>query len=186
MRVISGERRGLNLFTLEGNNTRPTLDRVKETMFNVINFDLVGKNCLDVFSGSGSLSIEAISRGAEVSYLIEHEKEAFSIINKNVAKARYESKVKLYNKDYLVALKNIADTGVKFSIVFLDPPYRSDFYEKTLEALIKYNMLNEDAIIVMEHLQSIEIKSENYYIWKQKTFSKNAITFLKLEMSQNE
>ncbi len=180
MRVISGERRGLNLFTLEGNNTRPTLDRVKETMFNVINFDLVGKNCLDVFGGSGNLSIEAISRGADVSYLIEHDKDAFSIINKNVEKARYESKVKLYNKDYEVALKNIADGGVKFSIVFLDPPYKSDFYEKTLEALIKYNMLNEDAIIVMEHLQSIDINVENYYIWKQKTFSKNAITFLKL------
>ncbi len=186
MRVISGERRGLNLFTLEGNNTRPTLDRVKETMFNVINFDLIGKNCLDVFSGSGNLSIEALSRGAEVSYLIEHEKEAFSIINKNIEKARYENKVKLYNKDYLVALKNIADTGIKFSMVFLDPPYKSDFYEKTLKALLEYDMLNDDAIIVMEHLQSIEIKSDGFYIWKQKTFSKNAITFLKLDNEVSE
>ncbi len=180
MRVISGERRGLNLYTLEGDNTRPTLDRVKETMFNVINFEIHNKNCLDVFSGSGNLSIEAISRGANIAYLIENDKEAFEIIKKNVEKAKFESKTKLINRDYLVALKNISNENIKFDFVFLDPPYNGDFYEKTLDSLIENDILDEDAIIVVEHLKTMNISHEKYYTWKEKSFSKNMVTFLKL------
>ncbi len=180
MRVISGEKRGLNLLTLEGLNTRPTLDRVKETMFNVINFDLVSKNCLDVFSGSGGLSIEALSRGSELSYLIEHNNDAYDIINKNIIKANYEDKTKLFKLDYKQALEKISNENIKFSIVFLDPPYNSDFYENTLELLIKFDLLNDDAIVICEHKKDVKINTEDFYVWKEKSFSKNCLTFFQI------
>ncbi len=181
MRVISGERRGLNLYTLEGDNTRPTLDRVKETMFNVINFDIPNKNCLDVFSGSGNLSIEAMSRGANTVYLIENDRQAFSVIEQNLEKSKYIQKVKCFNKDYKVALNNISDEGIKFSIVFLDPPYNENFYSETLNLLVELNLLEDDAIVVCEHLKTVVISHEGYYLLKDKSFSKNMISFLKLK-----
>ncbi len=180
MRVISGERRGLNLYTLEGDNTRPTLDRVKETMFNVINFDIHDKNCLDIFSGSGNLSIEAISRGARMAYMIENDRASVDIINKNIEKSKYQEKVKIFNKDFIIALNSISSEDIKFDYVFLDPPYNGDFYNKTLDYLGENNLLNEEAVIIVEHLKTTEICHEKFNVWKEKSFSKNMLTFLHL------
>ncbi len=181
MRIIAGEKRGLKLFTLDGLNTRPTLDRVKETVFNVINFDIMGKNCLDVFSGSGNLSLEALSRGATSAYLIEKDKEAFDIVKKNIEKANYQSKSTLFNLDFKDALLKISKLDVKFSIVFIDPPYESDFYDETLDLLVKYDLLNEDAIIICEHKKGHVFENDHLFLHKEKSFSKNAVSFLKVK-----
>lgn len=180
MRIISGKKRGMNLYTLDGANTRPTLDRVKETMFNVLNLDIVGKNCLDVFAGSGNLSIEALSRGALYAYLIESNNNANIVIKKNIEKAQLEEQTTLIKADFRDALKNLAMSERKFSIVFLDPPYNADFYYEALDILVKGGLLNEDAIIVCEHSKNMEINHSNFYVWKIKTFSKNAVSFLKI------
>lgn len=181
MRVISGEKRGLNLLSLDGENTRPTLDRVKETLFNVINFELMDKNLLDVFGGSGSLTIEGLSRRADLAYIIENDKDAIDIINKNIAKAGYEDKCKVFKGDFKDKLFEISKEDIKFSICFIDPPYDSTFYEEVLELLVKYDLLNDDAIIIMEHRKNRKIEANDFILYKEKTFSKNMLSFYKVK-----
>ena len=123
MRIIGGTMRGTKLFTLEGLNTRPTLDRVKESLFNILNFDLKDSTVLDLFSGSGALSLESVSRGAKIAYACDKSKEAIKIIEKNVEKTRSESKIKVLNIDYNDALNKFKNDNQKFDIIYLDPPY---------------------------------------------------------------
>ena len=107
MRVISGTARGKKLNTLSGLNTRPTLDRVKEAVFSIIQFDLEDKNVLDLFSGSGALAIEALSRGAKNAVMCDNSYEAIKIIKQNVKETRLIDKVEIINKDYAEALKKL-------------------------------------------------------------------------------
>ena len=106
MRVISGNLRGTKLYTLEGQNTRPTLDRVKESLFNIINFEIKDSIFLDLFAGSGAIGIEAASRGASKVIMCEKSKEAANIINKNLEKTKLINQVKLYNMDFKDMIKN--------------------------------------------------------------------------------
>ena len=150
MRVISGERRGKKLYTLEGTNTRPTLDRVKEALFNIIQNKILDANVLDLFAGSGSLGIETLSRGARQAVFCDNSFEAIKIINKNIEATRYTEKSTIINKDYILALKQISKLDEKFDIVFLDPPYKSDFGIKAIDELIKLDLIAEDGIIILE------------------------------------
>ena len=139
MRVISGTARGKKLNTLSGLNTRPTLDRVKEAVFSIIQFDLEDKNVLDLFSGSGALAIEALSRGAKNAVMCDNSYEAIKIIKQNVKETRLIDKVEIINKE-----------NKKFDIIFLDPPYKSDFAIKSMEYIFRNNMLLDDGIIIFE------------------------------------
>lgn len=183
MRVIAGNSRGLNLYSLDSSTTRPTLDRVKETLFNVINYDVNGANCLDVFAGSGALSIEAVSRNANHAYMIEKDIDAINIIEMNIKKAKYEDKCTLFKGDFKEELLKISKLDVKFSIVFVDPPYESAFYTEVLDRLFEYNMLNDDAIIVLEHKKDENISHDKFEKFKEKTFSKNQLSFYELKES---
>ncbi len=148
MRVISGTAKGKKLNSLEGLETRPTLDRVKEAVFNIIQFDIKDSVVLDLFSGSGALGIEALSRGAKEAILCDASSKAIKIINKNLEETRLKDKAKVINTDYLVTLSKIKDK--KFDIIFLDPPYKSDYVEKSIEYILKYNLLAENGIIIVE------------------------------------
>lgn len=150
MRVISGMARGTKLYTLEGSNTRPTLDRVKEALFNIIQYDLEGSYILDLFAGSGSLGIESLSRKAKFCAFCDNSYEAVSIIKKNIEKTRFNDLSKVYNMAYDKALLKMKDDDLKFDIVFLDPPYETDYIQKSLELIIKYELLNDDAILILE------------------------------------
>lgn len=150
MRVISGTARGKKLNSLEGLNTRPTLDRVKEALFNILQFDIKEANVLDLFSGSGALAIEALSRGANKAVLCDFSKEAINVINKNIEATRIKEKARILNKDYLEALKTLKKENEKFNIIFLDPPYKTDYIYKSIEKILQYNLLAEDGIIVAE------------------------------------
>ena len=150
MRVISGTARGKKLNTLSGLNTRPTLDRVKEAVFSIIQFDLEDKNVLDLFSGSGALAIEALSRGAKNAVMCDNSYEAIKIIKQNVKETRLIDKVEIINKDYAEALKKLNKENEKFDIIFLDPPYKSDFAIKSMEYIFRNNMLLDDGIIIFE------------------------------------
>lgn len=150
MRVISGMARGTKLYTLEGSNTRPTLDRVKEALFNIIQYDLEGSYILDLFAGSGSLGIESLSRKAKFCTFCDNSYEAVSIIKKNIEKTRFNDLSKVYNMAYDKALLKMKDDDLKFDIVFLDPPYETDYIQKSLELIIKYELLNDDAILILE------------------------------------
>ena len=150
MRVISGSARGTKLYTLDGENTRPTLDRVKEALFNIIQFKLEDSNVLDLFAGSGSLGIEALSRGANYCVFCDSSHEASMIVKKNLEKTRFIDSSKLYNLKFDKALNKILDDKLKFDVVFLDPPYKTDYIQKSLELIIKYELLNDDAILILE------------------------------------
>ena len=148
MRVISGKARGTKLYTLEGDNTRPTLDRVKESLFNIIQNYIEDCNFLDLFSGSGAIGIEAISRGAKKVILCDKSKEAVNIIRKNIEKTHTEEKVELYNLDFKKVLREKVEE--KQDIVYLDPPYKTDFAIQALEILLEKELIDEKSIIIIE------------------------------------
>lgn len=151
MRIISGKNRGTKLYTLEGyETTRPTLDRVKEALFSKINFELVDSVVLDLFSGSGALGLEAVSRGAKKAYLCDNSAKAQKIIEKNIEKTKNNDFVQLIKKDYLEALEFFYENKLKFDIIFLDPPYKTDYNIKTINLILKYNLLNKNGKIIIE------------------------------------
>lgn len=148
MRVISGTARGTNLETLEGNNTRPTLDRVKEALFNIIQCDILDAKVLDLFAGSGALGIEALSRGARSCIMCDKSYEAIQIINKNIKKTHLEGKAKVIKNDYKKTLELLQ--GQKFDVIFIDPPYALDIAVNSIKAIIEFNLLADDGIIILE------------------------------------
>ncbi len=160
MRIISGTARGTKLFTLDGTNTRPTLDRVKEPLFNILNFRLQDAIVLDLFAGSGALGLEAISRGATKAIFCEHDRNAANIIEKNIEKTRFKDESLLIKGEFEVALKQIKKDGTKVDIVFLDPPYKTDLIYKSIKLIIDLEILNEDAIIMLETDEPVRIQDE--------------------------
>ena len=148
MRIISGNARGTKLYTLEGNNTRPTLDRVKEALFNKINFQLEEAIVLDLFAGSGALGLEALSRGAKIAYFGENSHQAAKVIEKNIYKTKMQDKAKLIIKDYKKILEEVKQ--IKFDIIFLDPPYETNYDIEAIELVLKDNLLKDNGFIVLE------------------------------------
>lgn len=150
MRIISGSARGTKLYTLDGLTTRPTLDRVKEPLFNIINFNLQDAVVLDLFAGSGALGLEAISRGASKVVFSENNRKAIEIVEKNIEKTKFSEKTVLLKTDFEKALDKVANDNIKFDIVFLDPPYKTDYVYKALLKIINLNLLNKDAVLIVE------------------------------------
>lgn len=150
MRIISGTARGTKLFTLEGLDTRPTLDRVKEPLFNIINFDLEDAVVLDLFAGSGALGLEAISRGAKKVFLCEKNRNAANIVEKNIEKTKFQDQAILIRNDFEKAILFIEQLNEKIDVVFIDPPYKTDLIKKSLEKILDSDILNDDFIIIAE------------------------------------
>ncbi len=148
MRIISGNMRGTKLYTLEGENTRPTLDRVKEALFSKINIMLEDAKVLDLFSGSGALGLESLSRGAKQAVLCDSSREAMKIIKQNVDKTRSNENVVLLNYDYKKALEQLKNE--QFDIIFLDPPYKTTFAEDATKIIYNMNLLKEEGLIILE------------------------------------
>lgn len=150
MRIISGTARGTKLFTLEGLDTRPTLDRVKEPLFNIINFDLDDAVVLDLFAGSGALGLEAISRGARKAFLCEKNRNAANIVEKNIEKTKFQNQAVLIRNDFEKAVTFIENQKEKVDVVFIDPPYKTDLIKRSLEKILDSNILNDGFIIIAE------------------------------------
>ena len=148
MRIISGTARGTKLYTLDGQTTRPTLDRVKESLFNIIQNEIPNSIFLDLFSGSGAIGLEAASRGAKKAILCDKSKDAIKIINKNIEKTHLSEKVELYNLDYELLLKT--KVKEKLDIVYIDPPYDSDFVIKSIKCIIEQKLTDEKSVIIIE------------------------------------
>ena len=147
MRVITGSARGAKLKTLEGLATRPTSDRVKEAIFNIIQFDIEGRRVLDLFGGSGQLAIEALSRGAEYAVLVDQSAEAVKIIKDNLKKTKFDQKASVFQMDYLRYLSTARE---KFDIIFLDPPYAEKSLENALQKISEIDILSDGGIIICE------------------------------------
>lgn len=147
MRVISGIARGTKIKSIDSMSTRPTLDRVKEALFNILQNYIKNAIILDLFAGSGALGIEALSRGAKRAYFCDINKEAIKIIKENLEKTRLIEKSVIYNEDYIIAIKKIKEP---LSIVFLDPPYKLDLAVKSIKELQKNKLLTNNSIIIIE------------------------------------
>lgn len=165
MRIISGKYRGKKLKEFELSSTKPTIDRVKEAIFNLIQFEVVGAVVLDLFSGTGSLGIEAISRGADKTYLVDKNIEAIKIIKDNLKGIDGDFYVK--HQDYVDFLN---ETNKKFDIVLLDPPYKTDYGVNAIESLVKKDLLNSGAIIIFEtsDYKKFDLKLDGFEVKKKK------------------
>jgi len=176
MRVISGTARGTKLKTIENYNTRPTLDRIKETLFNMISVDICDSEFLDLFSGSGSIGIEALSRGAKKVVLVENNRECLGVIRENIDKTKLNENAVIKQKDVIDYLTETTD---KFDIIFLDPPYSKGYNDKVLKIIDERKILKESGFIVVERDSSDEIDEKyNFNVYKEKKFKKMTFTFL--------
>ena len=149
MRVISGKYKGRVLKGFDIDGTRPTMERVKESLFAMIQNNIKDKIVLDLFSGSGNLGIEALSQGAKYTYLVDYNKIATKTIKENLNNLKITNAL-VIEKDYLLALSFFKQNNIKLDIVFLDPPYKSKFINKAIEYIEKEDLLNEDGLIVCE------------------------------------
>ena len=148
MRIISGTARGTKLYALEGDMTRPTLDRVRESVFNIIQ-ELVRESVfLDLFSGSGAIALEAASRGAKKVVLCDKSKQATTIINKNIEKTHLSNKIDVYNMDFRECLKKC--TNEVFDIIYIDPPYETNLVTEAIKEIINMGLLNKNSKIIVE------------------------------------
>lgn len=150
MRVISGKSRGKKLISLDGDNTRPTLDRVKEALFNIIQFEVKDAAVLDLFAGTGALGIEALSRGAKEAVFCDKVPDAIKVIKQNIINTNNLDKATIINKEYQEVLENLSKQNKKFDIVFLDPPYKTNLAIESLQKIIMSDLLTEDGTIIIE------------------------------------
>lgn len=151
MRVIAGTYKGKRLKAVPGVSTRPTTDKVKEAVFQVIGPYFQGGTCLDLFAGSGSLGLEAISRGMDRAIFVDQHPKAVQVIKQNVAQLNLESEVEVFRADAYRALGAAAKRGLSFDLIFLDPPYGKGQYEKLVSHALELHLLTEDGIIYCEH-----------------------------------
>ena len=175
MRVISGKYRGLEIKGYNIDGTRPTMDRVKESLFASIQGFVKNSTCLDLFAGSGALGIEALSEGADKCYFVDKNKIAINTLKENLERLKVKEEYYLINKDYIEALNNF---DIKFDIIFLDPPYHLNMMNNAIDIIIKNDLLNDDGILVCEYeegsvdcslklLKSKKYGSKNIDIYKK-------------------
>lgn len=151
MRVISGTARGISLIAPEGMGTRPTTDRVKENLFNMIQHEIRDKAVLDLFSGSGALAVEALSRGAREAVLVEPDKRCYTVISENLKKTRLSEKARIIQSAADAGIRQLQREGRRFDLVFMDPPYEQGWVLATLTQLTEAEVLNPQALVVVEH-----------------------------------
>ena len=148
MKVISGTLKGRNIEGYNLDGTRPTMDRVKESLFAMIQCYIADSICLDLFSGSGNLGIEAISEGSSFVYFNDMNKKAVGIIKRNVNNFNISNKSNILNTNYKRALEYLKDK--KIDVIFLDPPYKTNYIEESIKLIDNYNLLSDNGIIVCE------------------------------------
>lgn len=141
---------GTKLNTIEGNNTRPTLDRIKESLFNILQNKIEDAYVLDLFAGSGALGIETLSRGAKKATFCDNSKKAINVIKSNLQKTNLLNSATIINKDYKGCLRILSENKCRFDIIFIDPPYDSDIAVEAVKQIINLNILAKDGIIIIE------------------------------------
>lgn len=175
MRVITGSARGRRLKELEGMETRPTTDRVKEGLFNVLQCDIEGRRVLDLFAGTGQLGIECLSRGAASAVFVDRRADAVRLVRENLAATGLQDRARVTQGDSLEYLRALRE---RFDLVFLDPPYQAGLLEPALEMLTGFDILNPHGIIVAEHPADRVLASpkEPYRIHRTYRYGKIGLT----------
>jgi RNA methyltransferase, RsmD family len=185
MRVIAGTRRSLPLKSIEGMDTRPTADRYKETLFNVLQDDIPGSRFLDLFSGSGAIGIEALSRGAKHAVLVENGREALKCIKENVHFTKFEDEADILRSDAVGYVRSLPK--IDFDVIFIDPPYGRGLEKDVLLILDKKEFKNEEAIIVVEATLEEDfsyLENTKFVIYKEKLYRTNKHVFIRLREAE--
>lgn len=179
MRVISGSARGLKLKSPDGLKTRPTADRIKESLFNIIAPYIYDCSFLDLFSGSGAIGIEALSRGAKDATFVDSDINSINTIKSNITLSKFEEKSTVYNLDALDAINKLHINNKKFDIIFLDPPYDKGLLLPALKKIEQANLLKEDGFIICEqHIDESEIHLDKLYTYRVKEYKITKMSFL--------
>lgn len=176
MNITGGYLKSRKLISPKGENVRPTLSKTRESVFNVLSnlIDFEGANFLDVFAGSGIMGIEALSRGFERAVFIERDRKTFNLLKENFKNLNLNPKL-LYG-DSSKVLKKIDD---KFDVIYVDPPYREGLYNIVLQTICEKKLLNNNGILILEHLKGEEIDFLNFVMLKQKNYGDKTISFLR-------
>ncbi|MBP3433636.1 MAG: 16S rRNA (guanine(966)-N(2))-methyltransferase RsmD [Clostridia bacterium] len=178
MRIIGGKYRSRTLAAFEGDDVRPTSDRAREALFNILAYRVVGARALDLFSGSGALGLECLSRGAKEVVFNDRAKESIAILKKNLASLKIPvgEEVKIFNYDYSVCLDAAAG---KFDIIFIDPPYRFEYGKAALEKISARGLLSENGIAVYERDRAFEGEIEGLEKYDERKYGKAYLTFFR-------
>ncbi len=181
MRVIAGKARRTQLKTIEGLSTRPTTDRIKETLFNMLQNQLYDTIFLDLFAGSGAIGIEALSRGAKSAVFVENNRSAIDCITSNLKACHMLEQGKIMQMDCIEAIRNLDRRGFVFDYVFMDPPYGFEHERRILIELSKGNIISEDTIIIVEANLETDfsyLKEYGYDLLKEKCYKTNKHVFV--------
>ena len=174
MRIISGTARGIKLASVEGQGTRPTSDRVKESMFTMVHFDLPESRVLDLFAGSGQLGLEALSRGAAKATFVDKNPDCTAIIKENAQKAKLFEQCVVCTAEVATF---IAGCKEQFDVIFLDPPY-GEVTHSALQGIFASDILAADGIIVVESGESLNISHEGYVVRREKRYGSSYVTVI--------
>ena len=180
MRIIGGRLKGKKLFSIPGKRVRPTADRLRESIFNILAFKIPETVVLDLFSGTGAFGIESLSRGARQAVFVEKSRDAVHVIRRNIQACALEAQVQVIKWDLAKNLNCLQRTPIKYDLVFMDPPYNRGLVQKGLKSLYLSNSLNRGAIIVVEHSTAEPIleNSTEFDISDQRRYGKTLVTFL--------
>ncbi len=181
MRIIAGSARSLPLRTPEGLDTRPTSDQIKETLFNMLQYEVPGCYFLDLFAGSGQMGLESLSRGGAYSVFVENNRKAAKCIEENMKFTKFDKDSRLIVSDVVSALYTL-EGKYKFDIVFMDPPYHKELEKAVLEYLSKSSILKEDSIIIVEASTETKfdyVEEMGFEITKYKKYKTNVHVFLR-------
>ena len=181
MRIIGGKAKGTKLYTLEGKNTRPTLDRVRESLFNILQGYKQDCIFLDLFAGSGACGIEAVSRGAKKAILCDNAYPAIEIIQKNIEKTHTKEQTQYYQADYETVLRT--KLKEKPDIIFMDPPYQTNYAYQAIKIILEKKLLKENSIIIIETDQEKKVKEQlenlEIQIMDERKYGRAYLIFLK-------
>lgn len=184
MRICGGEAKGRMLIFPSRSEQRPTTDFLRENLFNVLKLQR-GQNFLDLFAGSGSVGLEAASRGAKSITFVEKSKVLVDVLRKNIAACGYEAKCQIIRADIHAALVQLYRKQSNFDVVFADPPYHQGFIGATLQTLNEYPLINQDGLVVLQHSirEQVEGAKGNWIISDQRKYGDNVLTFIRMGIS---
>lgn len=181
MRIISGKFKGQRLIGPKNEAIRPTSDRIKESIFNILRNEVREKKVLDLFAGTGNLGIEALSRGAKKVFFVEKGRRGIRIIQRNLTQCGMASQSEIIHKDVNRAIGILQNRGEIFDIIFLDPPYGKGLIQKTLEKLNTQRIYKEDSILVIQHdrREPLSEEIEEWYLINQRRIGDTLLSFLR-------
>lgn len=178
MRIIAGKFRGTNIPSPKEEIVKPTLDRIKENIFNIIQFEVPSSTCLDLFCGSGALGLEALSRGANEVCFVDNNKQNIMALKNILSRLKAEN-YQINNCDYHEALKHFEDCGKKFDIIFLDPPFDTDLAIVALQKIFKFGLISPNGVVVWEHPTEYDTSKFKHKIKDSRVYGKIQIDFLR-------